>query len=89
MYYTKRRSIYIIILAIVLFSIGRFYIEVQSFFNTPYSVIGLLFVSQALLIYYIQYQKMRIERISRARDEYSHMNEEYRMEIRNLKNKKK
>lgn len=87
MYGSKRKAFIFTLMSIALFSLGRFYVEVEAFFNTPYSVIGLLFATIGFLVYYIQWQKLQKERAYRSRDEYAQQNEEHRRDIRILEGK--
>jgi hypothetical protein len=50
----------ITLLTITLFCLGRFYKEVNEFFTTPYSVIGLLLSVIGFLFFYIDFLKISI-----------------------------
>ena len=54
MHITQRKAVFVI-LAIVGFLTGRFYKEVEVFFNTPYSLVGILTALVMLQLYYIIY----------------------------------
>lgn len=89
MYFNRKKYFLMTLLVIVLFLIGRFYLEVESFFDTPYSIIGLLSSVCLLLVYYIQYQKIKLEQAWRTSDKHYNDCELYRIEIRSLENKLK
>ena len=78
----QRDILSLIILAILLFIAGRFYKEIDTFFNTAASVIGLLFATIAGMVYIILFQKIKYERHrANTANHYSEC-EDYRKEIR-------
>jgi len=87
MYFSRKKAT-IILSAVILFIAGRFYKEINSFFFTESSFIGLLLCVVGLMAYFIMWQKQEIllKQIS-VSDAYQSC-EEYRRDIQILKNDK-
>jgi hypothetical protein len=55
--YVTRKQLLLIILALVGFVSGRFWVEIQCFLNTPYSIIGGLMAILIIQQFYIIHLK--------------------------------
>lgn len=75
------RRIGVVIIAITLFVVGRFYKEIESFVLTPYTIIGLLSAIIGVFFFYSTYLKYEKEKTSikfyTLEDEYSSLENKY------------
>lgn len=77
----QRRIITVIVIAALLFISGRFYREINEFFYTPASAIGLLFSVIGILCFVIMHMRVRISEKRRSEAEAHQSCEEYRRDI--------
>ncbi len=83
------RRVAVVITAIVLFFIGRFYKEINEIVLSPYTIIGLLMAIIGVLIFFVNHQKIKIIKKDLYNDNQHLTNMHLHEEIRLLKNKQK
>lgn len=84
-----RTRVFVIFVIPALFLFGRFYKEIEAFFNTPWSLVGLLLVISSALLYALVKAKIGIMREQHYNEVLEQRQEQFADEIFYLKQKNK